>query len=306
MIWKSPDYGVGEKIAPRTQLFDVFTSIARMLRKLKRRGTGGRDGDREASQAVSAVHRDRCGGGVSPSTVDRVLNERGSASKKARQKVIAAAQKLGVPRILPSAAHELVHIDVLLPDNTTPFFLRLRGAITSACAILDKQIVVHRRTVDGADETSLLKAILKPPYRRQGLIIAAPDTRAVRQALREVLDRSESVVTVASNVADVQGIAILRHRQLPRRPHRGACHGALRSSSRPRHVFERTERLGRTPAENRGLPGSTHQLVPPIFVATRRHSKPSMTNTVALSRWRRRCARMSLPASTTAAPAPQV
>ena len=145
--------------------------------------------------------------GVSPSTVDRVLNERGSASKKARQKVIAAAQKLGVPRILPSAAHELVHIDVLLPDNTTPFFLRLRAALASACSILDKRIVVHRRTVEGADETSLVKAILKPPYRRQGLIVAAPDTQSVRQALRDVLDQSESVVTVASNVADVQGIA---------------------------------------------------------------------------------------------------
>ncbi len=60
--------------------------------------------------------------------------------------MIAAAQKLGVPRILPSAAHELVHIDVLLPDNTTPFFLRLREALTSACSILDKRIVVHRRT----------------------------------------------------------------------------------------------------------------------------------------------------------------
>ena len=98
--------------------------------------------------------------------------------------MIAAAQKLGVPRILPSAAHELIHFDVLLPDNRTPFFLRLRGALTSACSILDKRIVVHRRTVREADETSLVKAITKPPYRRRGLIIAAPDTQAVRQALR--------------------------------------------------------------------------------------------------------------------------
>ena len=49
--------------------------------------------------------------GVSASTVDRVLNERGSASDKVRRKVIAAAQRLGVPRILPSTAHELIHID---------------------------------------------------------------------------------------------------------------------------------------------------------------------------------------------------
>jgi LacI family transcriptional regulator len=145
--------------------------------------------------------------GVSPSTVDRVLNERGSASEKARQKVIAAAQKLGVPRILPSAAHELIHIDVLLPDNRTPFYLRLRGALASAGAILDKRIVIHRRIVREADEASLVRSIVNPEYRRRGLIIAAPDTARVRAALREVLDRGEAVVTVVSNVSDVPGIA---------------------------------------------------------------------------------------------------
>ena len=145
--------------------------------------------------------------GVSSATVDRVLNERGSASEGARQKVIAAAQKLGVPQILPSAAHELIHIDVLLPDNRTPFYLRLRGALASAGAILDKRIVIHRRIVREADEPALVRSIVKPEYRRRGLIIAAPDTARVRAALRDVLDRGEAVVTVVSNVSDVPGIA---------------------------------------------------------------------------------------------------
>ena len=145
--------------------------------------------------------------GVSPSTVDRVLNERGSASDTARRKVLAAAQTLGVPRILPSAAHALMHVDVLLPDNRTPFFLRLRHAMASACGVLDKRMVVHRRVFDEADEAALLRAILQPAYRRRGLILAAPDTAGVRAALREVLHRGEAVVTVVSNVADVPGIA---------------------------------------------------------------------------------------------------
>jgi LacI family transcriptional regulator len=85
--------------------------------------------------------------------------------------------------------------------------LRLRRALTNACSILDKRIVVHRRIVREADETSLVKAIIKPSYRRSGLIVAAPDTQVVRNALRTVLDQGEAVVTVVSNVADVQGIA---------------------------------------------------------------------------------------------------
>ena len=145
--------------------------------------------------------------GVSPSTVDRVLNARGSASQTAREKVIAAAQKLGVPRILPSVAHELVHLDMLLPDNKTPFFQRLRIALTRASSILDKRVVVHRSIVPESDHASLLRAISQPAYRRRGLIVAAPDTVKVRQALKDVLAHGEAVVTVVSNVADVPGIA---------------------------------------------------------------------------------------------------
>ena len=144
---------------------------------------------------------------VSASTVDRVLNERGSVSEQARHKVVSAALKLGVPRILPSTAHELIHIDVLLPDNRTPFFMRLRSALAGACSILDKRIVVHRCIVREADESSLIKNIVAPNYRRRGLMIAAPDTARVRNALRDVLDRGEAVVTVVSNIADVPGIA---------------------------------------------------------------------------------------------------
>jgi LacI family transcriptional regulator len=145
--------------------------------------------------------------GVSPSTVDRVLNARGSASQTAREKVIAAAQKLGVPRILPSVAHELVHLDILLPDNKTPFFQRLRSALARGSSILDKRIVVHRSIVPESDQASLLRAISQPAYRRRGLIVAAPDTLKVRQALKDVLAHGEAVVTVVSNVADVPGIA---------------------------------------------------------------------------------------------------
>ena len=144
--------------------------------------------------------------GVSLSTIDRVLNERGSVSEGARRKVIAAALKLGVPRILPNPTHEMVHLDVLLPDNRTPFFLRLRGALTSACAFLDKKIVVHRRIVDEDDAAALARAIAKPNYRRSGLIIATPDTAEVRAALRDACARGETVVAVVSDVADVPGV----------------------------------------------------------------------------------------------------
>ena len=144
--------------------------------------------------------------GVSPATVDRVLNERGSASAKARRQVIAAAERLGVARILPSSQHELVHLDVLLPDNRSPFFLRLREAIAHACAFLDKRIIVHRRILPESNAAALAAAIAKPGYHRRGLIVAAPDNAAIREALREACERQETVVTVVSKVADAPGV----------------------------------------------------------------------------------------------------
>ncbi|WP_325090486.1 LacI family DNA-binding transcriptional regulator, partial [Burkholderia contaminans] len=46
--------------------------------------------------------------GVSTTTVDRVLNERGSVSAQARERVVAAARLFGVPRQLPDTRHGLI------------------------------------------------------------------------------------------------------------------------------------------------------------------------------------------------------
>ncbi len=145
--------------------------------------------------------------GVSPSTVDRVLNERDSVSESARTRVIAAARKLGVARILPGNAHALVHIDVLLPDNRTPFFQRLRRAFSSATTYLDKRFVVHRRIFAPNDEAGLIRAIRQPQYSRHGLIIAAADRPAVRDALCEVRDKGNTVAMVVSQIAGSNGFS---------------------------------------------------------------------------------------------------
>jgi LacI family transcriptional regulator len=141
--------------------------------------------------------------GVSSSTVDRVLNERGSVSAGARERVVAAAKQLGVPRVLPQTQHGLIHLDVLLPANKTPFFLRLNVALQRSIEMLDRRIVVHRSFLPEHRNDLIAEAILKPPYRRQGLILAAPDTEPVRAALRQVTARGEAAVAVVTNIREV-------------------------------------------------------------------------------------------------------
>lgn len=141
--------------------------------------------------------------GVSVSTVDRVLNERDTASVRTREKVVQAARQLGVPRVLPETRHGLIHIDILLPDSRTPFFQRLSLALQRGVAMLDKRLVVHRLWTPEQDEAALVRAIGPRRYRRQALIVAAPDTPAVRGALQQARERGEHVTMVVTRVDQV-------------------------------------------------------------------------------------------------------
>jgi LacI family transcriptional regulator len=141
--------------------------------------------------------------GVSPATVDRVLNERGSVSAATRARVVAAARQLAVPRVLPDARHGLMHMDVFLPQNSSPFFGRLNLALQRSMQMLDKRVVMHRSVLPEADDDVITNAILHPRYPRSGLIVTTHDTPRVRDALRTVIKRGEPVVTMVTDVHEV-------------------------------------------------------------------------------------------------------
>ncbi len=144
--------------------------------------------------------------GVSTATVNRVLNESGSVSAPTRAKVVAAAKRLGVPRVLPDPRHGLTRFDVILAQSPTPYFRRLELALQRTAQMLDARIVIHRHRVDAQDEAQVLAAIRKisqPGHRRDGLMVALHDSPAVRQALREQVERGVPVATLMSPIAEV-------------------------------------------------------------------------------------------------------
>ncbi|QYD73588.1 LacI family DNA-binding transcriptional regulator [Paraburkholderia edwinii] len=142
--------------------------------------------------------------GVSTATVDRVLNERGSVSAKTRERVVAAARELALPRLLPETQHGLIHIDVLLPDSDAPFFCRLRDAVQRAMQMLDKRVVVHRALMSTADEARLPQTLAQSGYRRAALIVTTHDTPQVREALAAAIARGEPVVTMVTDVGGIE------------------------------------------------------------------------------------------------------
>ena len=144
--------------------------------------------------------------GVCTATVDRVLNERGSVSAATRSKVVDAAKRLGVPRLLPEVRHGLVHLDIVQPRNSTPFHRRLALALARSIQMLDRRVIVHRSAVPEDDETLILESILHPPYPRHGLIITAHDTPPVREALTTVIGAGEPVVTLATDIGGIERV----------------------------------------------------------------------------------------------------
>jgi LacI family transcriptional regulator len=153
--------------------------------------------------------------GVSPSTVDRVLNERGSVSAAARERVVAAARELALPRLLPETRHGLVHVDVLLPESDAPFFRRLDQALQRAMQMLDRRVIVHRLALPPADDTAITAAIAQPRYRRAALIVTTHDTARVRDALASAIERDETVVTMVTDIADVARLHYTGARDAP-------------------------------------------------------------------------------------------
>jgi len=140
---------------------------------------------------------------VSITTVNRVLNEHGSVAPATRARVIAAAKQLGVPRLLPDLRHGLTRLDVILARSPTPFFRRLEFALQQAMQLLDPRIVVHRHVLDEDDDAQIVRTILRPPQRRDGLVVAIHDTPRVREALRSVIAQGVRVVTLMSDIAEV-------------------------------------------------------------------------------------------------------
>ena len=140
---------------------------------------------------------------VSPATVNRVLNDRGSVSTATREKVIRAAQQLAVPRLMPEVHRGLTRLDVVFARSQTPFFRRMELALERFMPLLDRRIVVHRHTFAPGDDERTAQFIRQPPHPRHGLLLAVHDTPVLRAAVQQVSQQGVPVVTLMSDISDV-------------------------------------------------------------------------------------------------------
>lgn len=138
--------------------------------------------------------------GVGLATVDRVLNERGSVSPETERRVIAAAQALGLRRILPSPHRRQLRIEVILARSITPFMERLTRAMGQVAETLDRSIIVQRTILDMRDPASVAPRILSS--RADGIIIYCEEHPANVAAIAASEAAGRPVICVVTDVPD--------------------------------------------------------------------------------------------------------
>ena len=143
--------------------------------------------------------------GVSPATVDRVLNERDGVRRATVEKVLAVAQRLNYP--LPAqmiARPGLIHLsfDFLLPHGPNTFMQSLgRHASTMehSDGIFSARGRLHH--IEGFNPNALSRALLKIGENTNGVAFVALEHPLVREAVNTLVDRGVPVATFVSDLS---------------------------------------------------------------------------------------------------------
>jgi LacI family transcriptional regulator len=138
--------------------------------------------------------------GVGLSTVDRVLNERGSVSAATERRVIEAARDLGLRRVLPAPHARQVRIEVMLAQSLSPFMVRLTQAMAQVAATLDRSIVILRTAIDMRDPANVASRIAGS--RADGIIVYCEEHPANVAAIAAVTAAGRPVICVVTDVPE--------------------------------------------------------------------------------------------------------
>ncbi|SEM18581.1 transcriptional regulator, LacI family [Pseudoxanthomonas sp. GM95] len=137
--------------------------------------------------------------GVSPSTVDRVMNGRAGVSAVRRRKVIEAARQLGSNRLPAVPDDYALRVLVVRTAEDDEYFARMDRALDEAAAALRPRVeltrVHHVRAADG------LGALIREASRHcHGMIVLAHDGAEIRKALGRVAKAEVPIATLTSDI----------------------------------------------------------------------------------------------------------
>lgn len=145
--------------------------------------------------------------GVSPATVDRVLNGRGGVSPDKERRVLEWARRLKLDRALAVRAARTLHVAVLIQPPANPFHARLRQEFALARPRLDDlNMRVRISHVDPRTPHGTAARIRDAMATHDALVLSAEDDPAIAAACRAFGERGP-VVTLATDIAQSGRIA---------------------------------------------------------------------------------------------------
>ncbi len=148
--------------------------------------------------------------GVSPATVDRVLNDRDGVRSRTRDVVLGTARRLGYisDPSAPDAGSDapVIPLVFLLPAGTNAFIDSLHRNIEAAAACRPELVVTIDR-IEGFNPQTLANRLADLRGVAAGVGLIAQDHPIVREAIRALAQTGVHVVTLASDIQNVPRLA---------------------------------------------------------------------------------------------------
>ena len=139
--------------------------------------------------------------GVSLSTVDRVMNQRGSVKARTQERVLAIAAHLDVAVQPTTIVKEALTFDIVLPAGPDPFLDQLSVELEAAGAEMVPPASIRIHRVAGADGAALAHT-LNAFKSTDGVGFVAFDHPLVRDAIRKMSARGIAFATIVSDLGE--------------------------------------------------------------------------------------------------------
>ena len=151
--------------------------------------------------------------GVSPATVDRVLNNRDGVRTRTRDTVLTVAARMGYlasaePGVAISRNLKPVALVFLLPAGTNTFIKTLQAQLEQQGAERPA-VTVRVEALEGFSPPTVAARLHDLAGRVDGIGLVAQDHPLVREAIRAAARAETAVVTLASDIQNVPRLAYI-------------------------------------------------------------------------------------------------